>query len=62
MAENLMMLGATDAFKRVYGSANPLLRTLRQSAIGVAANLAPIRQIMIHHAVGLSSNGPRLLQ
>ena len=62
MAENLMMLGATDAFKRVYGSTNPLLRTLRQSAIGVAANLAPIRQVMIHHAVGLSSSGPRLLQ
>ena len=62
MAENLMMLGITDAFKRVYGSANPVLRSLRQSAIGVAANLAPVRQVMIHHAVGLSANGPRLLQ
>ena len=62
MAENLMMMGATDALKRVYGSDNPLLRSLRQQAIGVASNLAPIRQIMIHQAVGLAADGPRLLQ
>lgn len=62
MAENLMMMGATDALKRVYGSANPLLRSLRQQAIGIASNLAPIRQIMIHHAVGLAADGPRLLR
>ena len=62
MAENLMMMGATDALKRVYGSANPLLRSLRQQAIGIASNLAPIRQIMIHHAVGLAGDGPRLLR
>lgn len=62
MAENLMMLGATDALKRVYGSNNPLLRSLRKQAIGAASSLAPIRQLMIHHAVGLSADGPRLLQ
>lgn len=62
MAENLMMMGATDALKRVYGSPNPLVRRLREMAVGVASNLAPIRQLMIHHAVGLSGDGPRLLR
>ncbi|MES1926298.1 UbiH/UbiF/VisC/COQ6 family ubiquinone biosynthesis hydroxylase [Salinisphaera sp. T31B1] len=62
MAENLMMLGATDLLKRAYGSANPLVRRLRRHAIGAAAGLAPIRQLMIHHAVGLSTDGPRLLR
>jgi 2-octaprenylphenol hydroxylase len=62
MAENLMMMGATDALKRVYGSHNPLLRSLRQQAIGAASSLAPVRQIMIHHAVGLAADGPRLLR
>jgi 2-octaprenylphenol hydroxylase len=62
MAENLMMMGATDAFKRLFGSANPALRLLRKAAVGTAASFAPIRQIMIHHAVGLSESGPRLLR
>lgn len=62
MAENLMMLGATDALKRVYGSRIPLLRNLRQAAIGTASQLTPIRQLMIHHAVGLAADGPRLLR
>lgn len=62
MAENLMMLGATDGLKRVFGSHNTWLRTLREAAIGTAAGLAPIRQLMIHHAVGLSDSGPRLLR
>lgn len=62
MAENLMMMGATDALKRIYGSHSPLLRRLREQAIDTAASLAPIRQIMIHHAVGLAADGPRLLR
>lgn len=62
MAENMMMMGATDVLKRVYGSDNPLLRSLRTRAIGAAARLAPIRQLMIHQAVGLAGDGPRLLQ
>jgi len=62
MTENLMMMGATDALKRVYGSRIPLLRTLRETAIGTASQFAPIRQLMIHHAVGLAAHGPRLLR
>lgn len=62
MAENMMMLGATDGLKRLFGSHNPLLRRLRGLAVDGAANLAPIRQIMIHHAVGLSADGARLLR
>lgn len=62
MAENLLMLGATDGLKRLFGSHNPLLRRLRGLAVDGAARLAPMRQLMIHHAVGLSTNGARLLR
>jgi len=62
MAENMMMMGATDALKRVYGSRDPLLRSLRRRAITAAADFGPIRQLMIHHAVGLAADGPRLLR
>ncbi|GAB3670384.1 UbiH/UbiF/VisC/COQ6 family ubiquinone biosynthesis hydroxylase [Salinisphaera aquimarina] len=62
MAENLLMMGATDALKRVYGSRLPWLRQLREQAIASAAGLAPVRQLMIHHAVGLAADGPRLLR
>ncbi|KEZ77557.1 UbiH/UbiF/VisC/COQ6 family ubiquinone biosynthesis hydroxylase [Salinisphaera hydrothermalis] len=62
MADNMMMLAATDGLKRLYGSHNPLLRSLRGLAISGASRLAPIRQIMISQAVGLSNDGPRLLR
>ncbi|HET7314901.1 FAD-dependent monooxygenase, partial [Salinisphaera sp.] len=62
MADNLMMLAATDGLKRLYGGHNPLMRTLRGWAIGGASRLAPIRQIMISQAAGLSGKGPRLLR
>lgn len=62
MAENLMMLGATDGLKRVFGSHHPVLRRLRGLAVNGAANLAPIRQIMIHQAVGLAADGAALLR
>ncbi|WP_423823613.1 UbiH/UbiF/VisC/COQ6 family ubiquinone biosynthesis hydroxylase [Salinisphaera sp. SPP-AMP-43] len=62
MTDNLLMLGATDGLKRLYGSRNPILRGLRGLAISGSTRLAPIRQIMIHQATGLSANGPRLLR
>lgn len=62
MADNLMMLAATDGLKRLYGSRNPLARTLRGWAIPSTSAMAPIRQLMIRQAVGLGNDGPRLLR
>lgn len=62
MADNLMMLGATDVLKRAFGSRNALLAHVRNRAIDVAADFAPIRQLMIHHATGAGRKGPRLLR
>jgi len=62
MADNLLMLGATDVLKRAFGSRNALLAHIRTRAIDVAAGLAPIRQLMIHHATGAGRAGPRLLR
>ncbi|RJS92376.1 UbiH/UbiF/VisC/COQ6 family ubiquinone biosynthesis hydroxylase [Salinisphaera sp. Q1T1-3] len=62
MSDNLAMLAATDGLKRLYGSANPVLRRLRGLAISGASALSPVRQIMLHQAVGLSDSGARLLR
>lgn len=62
MADNCMMLGATDVLKRAFGSRNALLTRLRGRAIDAAAGFAPIRQVMIHHATGAARAGPRLLR
>src|SRR5699024_9460269 len=52
MTDNLLMLGATDVLKRLFGSRSKALELLRSRAIDVAAGFAPIRQLMIHHATG----------
>lgn len=62
MADNLMMLGATDVLKRLFGSHSTLLEKIRSGGIAAAAGFAPIRQIMIHHATGTGRSGPRLVR
>lgn len=59
-ADNLLMLGATDVLKRLYGNRNPILRQLRGYGIDVAARFAPLRQLMIRHATGTGRQGPAL--
>ncbi len=62
MADNLMMMAATDGLKRVFGTRNSLVAALRGRAIDAAATFAPIRQIMLHQATGLNNDGPALLR
>ncbi|ROO23786.1 UbiH/UbiF/VisC/COQ6 family ubiquinone biosynthesis hydroxylase [Salinisphaera japonica] len=62
MADNMAMLAATDGLKRLYGSANPMLRELRAWAITGATALAPVRRLMLGQAVGLSGSQARLLR
>src|SRR5699024_2845987 len=52
MTDNLLMLGATDVLKRLYGSRSKALELVRAGALDIAAGFAPIRQLMIHHATG----------
>ncbi|WGI23598.1 FAD-dependent monooxygenase [Amylibacter sp. IMCC11727] len=53
---------ATDGINRVFSNDNPLLRGLRDLALG-AANAAPtVRRTMIRQAAGLTGDLPRLMQ
>jgi 2-octaprenyl-6-methoxyphenol hydroxylase len=53
---------ATDGINRVFSNDNPLLRGVRDLALG-AANAAPsVRRSMIRQAAGLTGDLPRLMQ
>lgn len=62
MADNLLMLAATDGLKRLYGSDEALARKTRGWAITGANRLAPIRRLMIRQAAGLYGKEARLLR
>lgn len=53
---------ATDGINRVFSNDNPILRGVRDLALG-AANAAPtVRRTMIRQAAGLTGDLPRLMQ
>jgi 2-polyprenyl-6-methoxyphenol hydroxylase-like FAD-dependent oxidoreductase len=64
--ENLAMLAATDVFKHLFGNRHPLAAFVRDRAIAAADGLAPVKQILMRHAVGLAAPPggelPRLLR
>lgn len=62
MADNMLMLGAADLCKRVYGSRHPLVRGLRRLALPTASRLTPARQLMIRQATGMSVAEAELLR
>lgn len=59
--DNLMMMAATDGIKRLFGTDTPLFARLRDRGMAAAENLAPLKQIMIRQAAGLSGELPPLL-
>jgi 2-octaprenylphenol hydroxylase len=64
--ENLAMLAATDVFKHLFGNRHPLAAFVRDRAIAAVDGLAPVKQILMRHAVGLAAPAggelPRLLR
>lgn len=58
--DNLLMLGAMDGFKRVFGSASTPLRVLRNAGFNAANRLPLIKDSFMHRAMGLSGDLPEL--
>jgi 2-octaprenylphenol hydroxylase len=58
--ENMAMLAAMDGFKRLFGSRNPVLATLRNLGLGMTDRLGPVKALFARQAMGLSGDLPRL--
>lgn len=60
--DNLAMMAATDALKRVFGVDDAPLSRVRDRGIALADALTPLKQRMIHQATGLTGDLPPLLR
>ncbi len=58
--ENLLMMGAMDAFKRAFGSGLAPLRLARNLGLEVAGRLGPLKNAIMRRALGLSGDLPPL--
>lgn len=60
--DNLAMTAATDGLKRLFGSRHPLLRFARNHGLGVVNATAPLKNLLIRHAMGLAGDLPPLVR
>ncbi|MEM9271290.1 MAG: FAD-dependent monooxygenase, partial [Pseudomonadota bacterium] len=61
-ADILSLAATTDVINRVFSNDNPILRGVRDLALGVAQSVPPIRKAMIREASGLKGDLPRLMK
>ncbi len=55
-ADNVVMLGAMDGFKRLFSNDQPVLKFARNLGLNLTDNLPPIKQLFMQQALGLASN------
>lgn len=60
--ETLFMLYAMDAFKRGFGSTNPLIQGLRNFGLDFADGVAPVRDLIMRRAAGLDGDLPQSMR
>lgn len=58
--ENMRMLGAMDAFKRLFSNRNLPLAMLRSAGLTVADHLGPVKRSFMQQALGLGTDLPPL--
>jgi 2-octaprenylphenol hydroxylase len=58
--ENMLMLGAMDAFKRLFSNDVPPLAALRSAGLTAADRLAPVKRLFMRQALGLGQDLPPL--
>jgi 2-octaprenylphenol hydroxylase len=58
--ENLLMLGALDGFKRLFGSSLPTVRWLRNVGLNLTDTIYPVKNLMARRAMGLAGDLPRI--
>jgi 2-octaprenylphenol hydroxylase len=60
--DNFAMLKVMEGFKQLFGTSNGLLTWARNVGLSLTNAAAPIKQIIMQHASGLTGNLPRLAQ
>ncbi len=60
--DNLSMMYAMDGFKRLFGSEATPVRLLRNLGLNLADSVAPLKQQLMRHALGLSGELPELVR
>jgi len=55
-ADNVLMMGAMDGFKRLFSNDQPVLRFARNLGLSVTDRISPIKQLFMQQALGLASN------
>lgn len=58
--DNMLMLGAMDAFKRLFSNRNLPLAALRSAGLTTADRLTPLKRLFMRHALGVGADLPPL--
>ena len=58
--DNLIMLTAMTGFKTLFSNNNVLLKSLRNTGLNLTNNVAPVKNTIIRHAMGLEGDLPKL--
>jgi len=61
-ADNILMLGAMDGFKRLFSNDRPLLKFARNLGLNLTDRLSPVKHLFMQQALGLASNRGNLAQ
>lgn len=57
---NLVMMTTMDLFYRVFGTASPPLRLVRNLGLGIAEHLKPAKKMVMRYAMGIGGSLPKL--
>jgi len=55
-ADNLLMLGVMDGFKRLFSNEQPVLKFARNIGLNMTDQLSPVKQLIMQQALGSASN------
>jgi len=58
--DNLAMLSAMTGFKTLFSNNNVILKSLRNTGLNLTNNIAPVKNTIIRHAMGLDGDLPKL--
>lgn len=57
--DNIAMLAALDSLKRLFASTQPVVAILRNTGLQLTDRCAPLKRVLIQHALGLSGEVPQ---
>jgi len=60
--DNTLLMAATDVLNRLFSTASPLVRLVRDLGLGAVNELPPLKRFFMRHAMGVVGELPRLLR